>query len=226
MTMHDKSDPVREWLFVEDLLAQEELERLEKMTDAEVIAEMEAEGLDPIVPSEEEILARLPVPRAASSSPRLGERAPVVAQAVPESLPSPIAAARVTRLRPRSLRLVWLVAAALGAGVLILGTLGGRAIVAWFHSAPRSTPDDRYPPAATSKELAAKLRHDAEGNCAQDDWGECERLLDQARDLDPGGETDPQVQAERAAIAKSKEPAPPPRFDPRHFSDKPRLDGR
>jgi hypothetical protein len=54
-----KPDPARGWIFVEKLLAEEELARLDKLTDQELEAELDAEGPPPArVPSAEELLAK------------------------------------------------------------------------------------------------------------------------------------------------------------------------
>src|SRR5258708_6223064 len=55
----DKPDPARGWLHVETLLALDEAERVEKLSDADFDKEMRAKGRDPArVQSTAELLAR------------------------------------------------------------------------------------------------------------------------------------------------------------------------
>jgi hypothetical protein len=48
---------------------------------------------------------------------------------------------------------------------------------------------------------AAKLRAEAATACSKKAWTECEQKLNEARDIDPAGESDPPVVEERKAIA-------------------------
>ncbi len=58
MSASDKPDPVEAWRFAQKLLADEELARLDKMTDEEVEAELRAEGRDASwIPSVEKLMA-------------------------------------------------------------------------------------------------------------------------------------------------------------------------
>jgi hypothetical protein len=55
----DKADPARGWMYLMNLLAEDERERLEKMSDEEFEREMRAKGRDPArVPSVEQLLAK------------------------------------------------------------------------------------------------------------------------------------------------------------------------
>jgi hypothetical protein len=99
VSMPDKPDPARAWTFAEDLLAQEEAERIEKLSGEELHAEMRKDGIDPArVASGQELIERA-IARAAT--PR----------------------ARVVPMRRRPPRVVWLLAAALGVAIAAIAVL-------------------------------------------------------------------------------------------------------
>jgi hypothetical protein len=57
MTTPEKPDPALGWLYVENLLAEDELERISKLSDEEAQAELRALGIR--VPSAEELMAKV-----------------------------------------------------------------------------------------------------------------------------------------------------------------------
>jgi hypothetical protein len=81
--------------------------------------------------------------------------------------------------------------------------------------APPAPPTSTANPTSTAVEdlvAAAKARRDeAFSACTQGLYSRCADLLDQARQLDPAGESDPRVVQARAAIAASRHPAPEPK---------------
>ena len=190
MSSQEKPDLVRGWLYVEDLLGEDEAERVAKLSAEEVRAELRAEGLDPEqVPSAEDFLARAEAKAARRAAvPRL---APVV----------PLAP---TRRASRVPRLPWLVAAGF---LLLLGGLAateGGAIVAWLRQAPEPIlPDNEKGPPPTPHELADKLRDEANAACDGKLWGLCGDKLDEATKLDPAGDSEPRVAQMRAAIIEN-----------------------
>src|SRR5260221_14503069 len=84
----DKPDPARGWLHVETLLALDETERVEKLSDADFDKEMRAKGRDP---------ARVPTPRTSWPKRRSAPRKREGSSANPTT---PVAALRARRLRP------------------------------------------------------------------------------------------------------------------------------
>ena len=92
-----KHDPARGWDFAQKLAAEAELDRIERLSDAEVAAELRAKGHDPAnLPSVEQLL---------------GETRPARSAVAP--------AAR----KPRRVLVASLAAAALGAGATVVAVL-------------------------------------------------------------------------------------------------------
>jgi hypothetical protein len=183
----DRPDPARAWRYVENLLAEEELERLDKLGDRALEDEMRAAGIDPArVPSAEQLLTRAEERarlRRLGSASKQGAKVP----ALPER----------TRRAPR---VVWLVAATLGAAIVALG-IERREVVAWLrHDTPAIGPDRWSPDRATPQVRAAKLRDEAIVACGAALWGTCEERLDEARRLDPAGEGEARVEKARREI--------------------------
>jgi hypothetical protein len=188
----DKPDPARGWLHVETLLALDEAERLEKLSDTDFEEEMRAKGRDPArVPSAADLLARAT------------ERAK--RREVTGKPPAPVVPLRVRRLRP-----VWWIAAAFALLILAVLVTQGAAIIARFRGDP-IRPDDWQPRRPPPHEVAEKMRDDAMGACKRRLWGLCEQKLDDAREIDPAGESAERVQRARIDIASSvnREAGPP-----------------
>jgi hypothetical protein len=178
MSTPGKPDPARGWQFVEKLLAEEEIARIEKMSPDEVEREMRAEGLDPSrVPSTEELVAGAEARAARNGRTRKAGAEPGAANVVP--LPT----------RPkRSRRLIVLVAAALGALVLIM---------------VMKRSEDNAATGQRGRERAENLRDIAMKECAEARWSSCKDWLDAARRLDSAGEAEPRVVEARRAIAQA-----------------------
>jgi hypothetical protein len=98
------------------------------------------------------------------------------------------------------------------------------------HNAPPPPPpiptETPSPPVPTPVQLAARARTEAFAACDVGDWDTCGAKLDEARRLDPAGDTsDPRVLAARAKIQDEHTldnakrpprplPAPPPSHEP------------
>jgi len=61
----------------------------------------------------------------------------------------------------------------------------------------RAHPAPTVAPTATPAERASELRKQAFEACGRGHWNECLARLDEAKTLDPAGESDPEVQAAR-----------------------------
>src|ERR1700730_3427460 len=103
-----------------------------------------------------------------------------IQQAAPAHLdPSP---AKVSTLPARSRLAIWLIAAALGVMLVVMATGGGGGV-------SRGRPRD-----------ATELRDEAYAACDAHRWRECGEKLDQAKQIDPKGESDPRVVEARRAV--------------------------
>lgn len=172
---------------VEDARDDEEIERLASLSDAALDEELAAGGFD--VAKEraeaEAVVAEL-------------ERGVVARRAKQME-----ADARVRSLRPPSRRrpvAFWLVAAAVGtmaAGGLVYALThpGAPAPAPPTPSVPSSAPTPERP---SEKLIAAsELRKRAFAECAASRWDECLVRFDEARQLDPAGDSAPEVKAAR-----------------------------
>ncbi len=202
MNASDKPTPSQAWRFAQKLLAdeereraenlraEEELARLDKMTDQELEAELAAEGRGSSwVPSAESLLA--------GAEKHAARRA----EAGVDAGPRPAKVVAVGRPR-RPTRLMWLMAAAF---LLLVGGLAatqGPAIVAFFKGEKNEPigPDNEKPAQPTPREAAEKLRDEAIVACDGEMLGTCRDKLDQAKKLDPAGESEARVQEKRALI--------------------------
>ncbi|MGO9834865.1 MAG: hypothetical protein ACLP1X_11660 [Polyangiaceae bacterium] len=172
-------DHARGWMFIEKLLREEDLARLDKTSDEEVNRQMRAAGIEPEhTPTADELIAR--------ALERAGKRKVAALPVQPK----------------RSTWSVWLVAAAMGAVAIAL-VVEKKEVVAWFHHEPVQIGPDlegEKPRPPTPQERAAALRQEAFGACGDRLWAKCERKLDEAKQLDPAGENDLQVQGARNAV--------------------------
>jgi hypothetical protein len=181
--MPDKPDPARAWKYAMKLLAEEELQRLDKMSDEKVEDEMRAQGRDPArVPSAEELLAKA----TARGARKTGHQTRV----------APLARAR------RARGTMWLVAATLAAVVIAVVAMNGAAIVALFKGNGDIRADDagRTWRNEIAHRQADKLRDDAENECQLKLWGACEASLDEALKQDPAGESEERVERMRKMV--------------------------
>jgi len=154
-----KRTPEEAWKALEKIAVQDEAERVAELSDAELDAELRAEGFDP---------------------PRVRARGAAIA----DELMRRGARTRQKVNPPRRRRTSWTVA--LVAAALAAAGIAGAAIL--------SLPHRRAP---TTEDRAAQLRREAAEACAEALWGRCEDKLDEARALDPAGDSDPVVGALR-----------------------------
>jgi hypothetical protein len=183
--MPDKPDPARAWKYAMKLLAEEELQRLDKMSDEDVEDEMRAQGRDPArVPSAEELLTKA----TARAAKKVGTGH--------QTRVAPLARAR------RSRGTMWLVAATLAAVVIAVVAMNGAAIVALFKGNGDIRADDagRMWRNEIAHRQADKLRDDAENACQLRLWGACESSLDEAMKQDPAGESEERVERMRKMV--------------------------
>jgi hypothetical protein len=223
MSAADETDHARGWLFAEGLLLEDRIARAEKMSEAELDEELRADGIDPArVPSAEALLAKATelaeekargtvdhargwtyVEKLLAEDGAAETRA--VAAAAPESAP------RRAAKSPRRMRPLWLVAAVPGLLLTGFALMNGAAIVAILRGED-IRPDDTWlpwQPAPTPAERAAPARAYAFAACEKQQWIACEAKLDEARGIDPDGESAPRVVEARAAIEAAKRaPAP------------------
>jgi hypothetical protein len=244
MSSSAKTDHARGWRYVEGLLLEDKVARLEKMSEEELEAELRTDGIDPDgVPSAEELVGRaaaraneqaargevdhargwtyveslLAEDDAAKEEPSanaptledLIARGTARAAARPSSSQTP-RETKATRPAPararRATQRLWLVAAALAAFLLIFALMNRRAIVAYFNG-DEIRPDDQWlpwRPAPTPEERAASIREDAYTACQQERWQECKEKLDDAKRVDPAGDTQPRVVKVRQAIENAQ----------------------
>jgi hypothetical protein len=203
-TPKEKTDPANAWLVAEDLLADEELRRIEAQSDDDVARELRALGTR--VPSAEELLARAADRAAERATDDPRGHAPVssAVQARDASLHS------TTRweARPHRSPAVWLLAAA------AIGVLVGIALLLARRTPP---PDEARPTLDAGStpmlaDRAARLREAAFAACDARRFDECATALDEAMTLDATGEAAPRVVRARQAIEASghrPSPAPP-----------------
>jgi hypothetical protein len=191
----DKPDPARAWMYAEKLFADEEIERIGKLSDQDLLEEMRAEGKDPgRVPSAEDLMAgaltRSRAPKEhnpASAERRMGDA-------------NGAAKTKVVALRPKKTSVfVWLAAAAVGA--MVLG-------VVVMNRPPTTVAHgfDAGGGVATPHERAAKLRDEGLAACSSQLWDTCEKRLDDAKQLDPDGENERRIVEARKAIERARHP--------------------
>jgi hypothetical protein len=177
----DKPDPARAWKYVDDLLADEELERLEKMSPEEVDGELRAVGVDPAsIPSAEELFAKAEkrAREAGSAAARGGNGTGAATGSA--------ASAKVLPLRRRE-------------GIAQYVTLAAAAAVLLFVA---TRPEDDGPVSAANPEAIRARAFEA---CAAKQWDACEEALDEAERIDRQGEDDARVREAREAIAQARE---------------------
>jgi hypothetical protein len=174
---------------IEDAPLDDEAERVLAMTREERERELEAAGidLDEVDAAADAVYQRL---RGAADA-RRSPREPVWVPSIP--------AARARRWSPVGL-------AAAAAVALLVGALGvtrGPAVVAWLKGTPEPIGPAIEPPRPlTPRELAQKTRDEAEQACASQLWGLCGDKLDEARKLDPAGDSEERVQRLRRTITQ------------------------
>jgi len=188
----EKPGPAKDWLFVDKLLAEEELERIDKLSEKDVDDELRARGVDPArIPSAERLLAGAEA-KAAQSAEEKKEK-----EKEEKKEPggggegtSGASGAKVVRLPFHRKVGPWIVGLVVAGGA---GTVIAERSVEMLAA---------HPPPDT--ERAAKLREEAFAACDAAQWTECARKLNDAKGVDPDGERDARVVRAREAIAKAR----------------------
>ncbi len=164
-----------------------EEDRIAALSDEDFAREMGALPEPPRVPSVKEVLGRAGARTTVSTLPPRANKVPAV---------------------------VWLIAAALGMVLVVFVLERPQRAAERRESIGPSTSVSGTP--AASSERAQKLRRDAVNVCAQALFGACEGKLNEARELDPEGESDPIVQEARKSVRDGAHPDP-------SVGDKPRA---
>ncbi|MGH7269555.1 MAG: hypothetical protein ACREJ3_03915 [Polyangiaceae bacterium] len=178
------SDPVRGWQYAEELVADDSIVPLDVAA-----GEAETQGA-----------TASPVPSARA----LIEKATRIASARSASAPSPPqtperdgGGAPVVVTIPNRSRWAWRASALLAAAAI--AGIGVAMMVSGVPITSASRPDR-----VTARASATKLRDEAFAACASRLWDRCEANLDEARGIDPQGESTPQVQQARRDIVAAR----------------------
>jgi len=189
----DDRNPGAAWDLIEDLLAEEEIERVAKLPAEERRKQMQAQGIDPerAHALASEVLTKQGFAPVAS--------APVEAPRVID-----LAKERGKRDRQRRPAMTLLLVAA----AVAVAALGGGAAIVAYNKAPPAPPTPAppiptAPPGPSPEELAEKqrqadgLRQLASADCAAGHWASCRLELQGAAKLDPKGDGARSVQRMR-----------------------------
>jgi hypothetical protein len=190
----DDRKPGAGWDLVEDLIAEEEIQRGKAMPAEERRAEMKARGLDPDRADAiaNEVLAKLGY-----------ETATAAPAAAPVPAPKVVSLA-AEREKRRPARPTWVIALVAAAALVVL-VGGGGAVVAVNWPSPSATTSvpqvPTAPPGPSPEQLAQEqrakadeLRKVAAVECAAEKWGKCDAHLKDASKLDPQGDEARRVQ--------------------------------
>ncbi|HLK37974.1 MAG TPA: hypothetical protein VKU41_14535 [Polyangiaceae bacterium] len=163
MTKKQRLEPHEAWDVIEKMALEDDIERIAKMSDAEVDEELARGGFDPA---------------------KVRERAEALAAG---------ARKRASRRRP------WWPAAA-----AVTALAAGMAVVVGV-----AREDGRVTSGPPPAVQADRLRRDALAECRERRFTACERMLDEAKELDPGGERLPEVHDARTLLERQKNPPKP-----------------
>jgi hypothetical protein len=195
-----KLPPDEAWDAVTRMAMRDEAERVEALSPEELAREVAATGRDPEV-ERAKALALVARIKGEASAP-----ANAAAGAGAARAPGSTDAGGVSRAAPRpgSRTLVWALAAVLGGGAVVL-FFERQEIIALFHPEKRQPIEIRPDPDARPS-VAAALRDEASKECDAEKWGLCATELDDARAIDPAGESSAVVKAMRKAIESHSAP--------------------
>ncbi len=202
MTTPATPDPDAGARFLEKLLDGDPA-RLDVATDEQVVAMMDAAGVEAPEPeSVEQVLAR-GERRARERAARAAHPAALHAASVAKVKGAP------PRMRKTIPRTAWVAGAIVAAAAAAI-------VVAEVTSEPPRGPEAIVPeppaPPLTPAEQASKLRDEAVLACEFQEYAACSKKLDEAKALDPAGESEPRVIEARKVLAS---PAPLPAPDPK-----------
>jgi hypothetical protein len=183
-----KRSPEEAWEAIQRMAIDDEAKRVESLSEAALDDELTKQGMDPKALRARGVALAAALAKAAPASEARGRRAAaakLLAMAPPRSIP-------------------WLAAAALAAVVLAVALKHHGPVVTREAIGPDTVDAALQMPAAPSpQEIAADLREEAYRACHDWLWALCERKLDEAKKLDPEGETsDERVADARRAVSK------------------------
>jgi hypothetical protein len=192
MTTPAEPDPDAGARFLEKLLAGDPA-RLDVATDEQVVAMMDAANVEAPEPeSVEQVLAR--------GQRRARERAARAARPAGASVTK--AKGPPKKTIPRTAWVAGALVAAAAAAVVAATVAGGS------KHEPEAIGPDRPGPGPTPVQQAKRLRNEAFAACDTQDLLMCGKKLDEAKALDPAGESEPRVVEARKLLA------PPPVLPP------------
>ena len=186
---------------LEDLLAEDEIERRMAMPAEERRAAMKAQGLDPDAARRRanEVLAKLGYDTATAAP----AAAPVLAPKVVS-----LAAEREKR---RPARPTWVLALVAAAALVVLVGGGGAVVAVNWPSPSATTSVPQVPPGPSPEQLAQEQRAKADDlrkvaavECAAEKWKKCEAHLKDAAKLDPQGDEARGVQRLQSKASRGK----------------------
>ena len=194
MTAPEELDHEAGARFIEKLMT-EDPARLDVATDEQVDAMMAAAGIEAAEPESVQAVLARGERRARERAARGQGRANREAKAATKKATSRVAWAAGA-----------LVAAAAAAVIAVEIGDGSR-------RGPEAIGPDRPGPAPTPLEQARRLREDGLVACGAQDWTACGTKLDEAKQLDPAGESDPRVIEARRIMAPPVVPTTVPTTD-------------
>jgi hypothetical protein len=199
VTDDGKIPPHDAWDALERMTLDDEAERVGALSDDALDRDLASKGLDP-----KALRAR---------GEALAAKLAATAPARPVAVRRPSALGAKDTL-PRARLPVLLAAAAIAAAATVVFAMAGPAIVAMIKH-KRIGPDVVLPKRELPpEERSAELRDNAFKECESERWETCEDLLDEARKLNPAGESDPRVKQWRWMMRpEQRGDGAPPRFD-------------
>jgi hypothetical protein len=204
-----KVPAVQAWKAIDAMASQEEMDRIKALSDEEVEKELVAAGFDL---EDVRTVGREAIEKAAREAGigavdgREKSTRPPSRSGSPSGSPSGSGWGSRSRSRSRSQRRAWFVLAIAAAAVLIAVAVASPEIVAMFkRDEIRPGEYDAMPQRElTQEERAAQLREHAYKECEALKWGTCVGLLNEARKLDPAGESDTRVKSWRFVVQNAE----------------------
>ena len=193
MSEQGKNDSARGWLYIQKLIEEADDERVAKLSDDELRAELETAGAMPAGEWDPDELVDMAAARAAqqeaapegSVAKEANETTASVVTAAPAPAPAAPKFAPVVPIRRR-----WV--------PLALAAAAGFVLVMFIKMAIPPPPVASVP---SDRDIAEGHRNAAEEVCAAKMWARCKAGLDEAAKLDPKGESEPRVQKMRGEVA-------------------------
>jgi hypothetical protein len=192
MNRDRKIAPDEAWDAVERMALDDEAKRIESLSAGALDAELDRQGFDP-----QALRARGAALAARLAKGGNASEAQDVSGPVPKlrAIARPWAHARA---------IAWTAGAALAAAALAAIAMNRTdGVVVNRDIGPDTLDGDiAKKPDPSPKEVATKLRYEAYDLCDSTFWAACEKKLDEAKNLDPAGESGLGVQAARQAVSE------------------------